>query len=210
MNITKYLHSCLLIEEQGKTLLLDPGQYTYEAQVFPLETLKQLDYIVITHEHPDHMFVPFIKDVLQKFPSIQIISNQSVVTKLQAENIHATTQTPVFITTESVPHEKVFDAVVPENILFHLFDTFTDPGDAHHFSHSKQILALPMQAPWGHVTDAMNLAVSLKPQYVIPIHDWHWKDDVRQQLYQRCEAYLKEFGIQFKNMETGKKIEINI
>lgn len=210
MIITKYLHSCLLLEEQQKTILIDPGQYTYDTKVFPLNTLQNLDFILITHEHADHCYVPFIQELLQKFPKVQILTNESVVNTLRAVNVDASTKTPEFITTESVPHEDVVTAVPPENTQFTLFQKFTDPGDSYHIRITAPILALPIQAPWGSFSDALKLAETLSPQYVIPIHDWHWKDEVRKNLYQRAYDYLKLSEIEFKGIETGESVEINL
>lgn len=208
MRITKYLHSCLLVEEQDTTILIDPGEYTYDAGDFTLSNYKTIDYVLITHEHADHLSLPFLKEILTAFPTVQIVSNESVVTKLQEEDIQASTQTPNVIQAQSVPHEKVFGVVVPPNTLFHMFDRLTHPGDSHSFDTTKEILALPMQAPWGHVTAALELAVQLKPTYVLPIHDWHWKDEVRKGMYKRAESYLQEHGILFKNLETGESVEL--
>jgi L-ascorbate metabolism protein UlaG (beta-lactamase superfamily) len=208
MKITKYLHSCLLVEEAEKTILIDPGQFTYESKVFAINKYASLDYILITHEHFDHMFMPFVKELLQKFPDVEIISNDSVVTKLREEQIEATTDTPEFITAESLPHEDIVIAVPPENTQFTLFGKLTHPGDSHHVKQSAPILALPLQAPWGSFANALKLAESLSPKYIIPIHDWHWKDEVRQNLYKAAATYLEQDAIVFKGVETGEMVEI--
>ncbi len=210
MKITKYLHSCLLIEEQGKTILIDPGNYIYEAKIFPLSTLSQLDYLLITHEHADHFHIPFIKEILAKFPDTQIISNESVVSLLEKEGIQASSEGNDNITFNPVPHEDVVLSVPPLNILFTLFGKFADPGDSHHFSTNVPILALPIQAPWGSFADAIKLAEAISPKFVIPIHDWHWKDEVRKGMYQRAAEYLLQSDIQFKGLETGETVEITV
>lgn len=208
MLITKYLHSCLLIQEQEKTILIDPGKFTYDAKVFPLESLKSIDYILITHEHFDHCSPDFIRSLLTKFPDTQIISNESVVNYLRQENIAASTQAPEFLTIEAVPHEDVVIAVPPENSQFTLFRKLTVPGDSHHVRNTAAIFALPIQAPWGSFADALKLAETLSPKYILPVHDWHWKDEVRKELYKRAAEYLQLSGIDFKCLETAETIEI--
>lgn len=208
MKITKYLHSCLLVEEEDTTLLFDPGQYTYDAKVFDINSLQKLDYILITHEHFDHMSVPFLKELVAKFPDVQTITNQDVVTKLRPEGITAITRTPTFIKTEVVPHEDVVLNPPPANIQFRLFDKLTNPGDSHHVIKTTQTFVLPIQAPWGSFAAAMKLAVSLKPRYVLPVHDWHWKDEVRTAMYQRAEEYLRQLDITFISLETGKPVTL--
>lgn len=208
MKITKYLHSCLLIQEQDSAILFDPGEYTYSEKVLDIQNIPILDYILITHEHADHMSIPFLHELINQFPNVEIISNSSVVTLLKAENINASTKIPDFIQTETVPHEDVVLSVPPENIQFTLFNMLTNPGDSHHVRNTSSILALPIQAPWGSFATAIKLAEELGPKTVIPIHDWHWKDEVRRGLYKRAKDYLKDSNIDFKLMETGEAVEV--
>ena len=98
----------------------------------------------------------------------------------------------------------------PDQIGVHYLDLLTDPGDSHSFTETKAILALPVTAPWGANVRAVNLALELKPQYVVPIHDWHWSDDARKQSYDRMEQVLSENGITFFKMETGVPVVIEV
>ena len=50
MKITKFGHSCLLVEENGVRILFDPGSYS-TAQ----NDVKNIDVVLITHEHSDHV-----------------------------------------------------------------------------------------------------------------------------------------------------------
>src|SRR3990167_1958183 len=90
MKISKYIHSCLLVEDEGKTILIDPGNYTFEEKGLDIGKLEKLDFLLITHEHPDHMHMPLIKEILEKFPQAQIISNNSVKKILEERGINAT------------------------------------------------------------------------------------------------------------------------
>src|SRR4051812_48247483 len=87
MTISKHLHSCLLIGDNGKTVLIDPGVFTYQEKALDIQSLSGLDYILITHEHPDHMHVPLIKELLTKFPKAKIVSNPSIESILRKEQL---------------------------------------------------------------------------------------------------------------------------
>lgn len=208
MQISKHLHSCLLIEEQGKTILIDPGIFTYQEKALDITNLSKLDYLLFTHEHPDHMYIPFLKEIVEKFPDVKIITNHAIVRILEKENIKATHEGDAIVSLESVPHEKLWDTNPPENSLITVFNKLTTPGDSHHFETSADILALPIQAPWGATTDAVNLALKLKPKVIIPIHDWMWKDGFRQMMYQRLKEFFETKGIDFKALETNETIEL--
>lgn len=207
MQISKLLHSCLLVEEQNTTFLFDPGIYTYEAKVLHLSSLVKLDYLLITHEHADHFHLPLVKEIAQKFPAVKIVTNQSVAGILAKENIHAAI-TDTIITVEETPHEKLWDKQTPENIAITIFNKLTHPGDSLHFIKSADILALPIAAPWGSTTEAVNKALEIKPKAIIPIHDWMWKDEIRTGMYQRLKTFFAEKNIDFKTPETGKIIEV--
>ncbi len=69
MKITKFVHSCLLVEAEGKVILVDPGDFSWGSGTFDIVKLNQLDKIVITHEHSDHFCEPFVKALAEKFPA---------------------------------------------------------------------------------------------------------------------------------------------
>jgi L-ascorbate metabolism protein UlaG (beta-lactamase superfamily) len=208
MEVTKYLHSCLLLENNNRVILIDPGNYTYESKVFPLGSLQKLDYILITHEHQDHMFLPFIKEIVHKFPNVEIVTNEAAQAVLENEGITATIQRPDFIHKEEIRHEKMFSGEPPTNWLFEIDGYITHPGDSFSFNKTTSVLALPIQAPWGDTTQAVNLALKLKPSKVLPIHDWHWRDEARIAYYQRLTGFFREQGIEFISLETGVRVSI--
>lgn len=66
MKISKHVHSCLLIEENNTTILIDPCNYTYEEKALDINSLGKLDYLLIAHEHQDHLHIPFIKEIMRR------------------------------------------------------------------------------------------------------------------------------------------------
>jgi L-ascorbate metabolism protein UlaG (beta-lactamase superfamily) len=62
MQIKKYLHSCILIEESGKKLLFDPGAFVFIEGKFKPEEIVPVDVVVVTHSHPDHFFPEALKE----------------------------------------------------------------------------------------------------------------------------------------------------
>jgi|SRR3989344_1080504 len=209
MKISKHTHSCLLVEDRGKVALIDPGEYTAQAGALDVNKIEKLDYIVITHEHQDHMYIPLIKEVMEKFPNAQIMSNLSVKTKLEKVGLSVITESNNDIVLEAAIHEDVFDvSSMAPNVLVRIFEKLTHPGDSLQFNLTTDILAIPLQGPWGHVTQAMEKVIQLKPKIVVPIHDWHWREEARSNILQRIPRYLEQHGIQFYSLENGEVIEI--
>lgn len=189
-------------------MLIDPGVFTYQAHVLDLKKLPKLDAVLITHVHPDHCSVPFLKAIRKTFPTVSIISNQQVVEALADEQIAATTNGLPYIHMEEVLHEKLWDTEPPQDTVFKIFDRLTHPGDSLHFQTASDILALPVQAGWGSTAEAVAKALALQPKYIIPIHDWQWKDEAREAMYKRLTDFFATKDIIFKGVQTGETITL--
>ncbi|HMH31082.1 MAG TPA: MBL fold metallo-hydrolase [Methylomirabilota bacterium] len=210
MKITKYVHACLLVETPGRTALFDPG--TYSKQALDPDQLTRLDDIFITHVHQDHCDPELIKRLVAKFPAVRIIATDEAVKSLAAEGIKATTTPPAGVTFFDSPHESMAPLIPtpPQENGIHYLDSLSHPGDSHSFKETKAILALPVQAPWGSSAKAISLALELKPRFILPIHDWHWSDAARTQMYDRFEKLFGDNNIQFFKLQTGQPIEITL
>jgi L-ascorbate metabolism protein UlaG (beta-lactamase superfamily) len=209
MKVTKYVHACLLVETPERVALFDPGVMSTSS--ISVDQLIGLDDIFITHAHQDHFDIEFIQKLVTKFPDVRITSTPEVVAQLKDAGLTASDTAPEGVTFFDSPHESVkplFPA--PQEIGIHYLDVLSDPGDSHSFHETKAILALPVAAPWGSTIKALNLALELKPQHVLPIHDWHWSDEAREQMYGMFEGKLKEQGITFHKLQTGVPVDIDI
>ena len=210
MKITKYVHACLLVETPERVAIFDPG--TMSEQALDVEARTRLDDIFSTHEHADHFSVDLVKRLVQKFPELRITSTPDVVARLAEESIKATDQPSEGVSFFDAPHESIKPLFPkqPQEIGIHYLEALSDPGDSHSFHETKAILALPVQAPWGSTIKAISLGLELKPQHILPIHDWHWSDAAREQIYSTMERVFGEQGITFHKLVTGQPIEIDL
>ena len=209
MRITKYVHSCLLVEKNSRAVLFDPGDYSRAYGMLDVDALGELEAILITHGHFDHCNVDLLKSIRQRSPEVSIVSNPEVVEQLEAENIQATTQAPEGIACREARHQPLpWRTPVPDNWSFTVFDRLTHPGDSLQISQSAPVLALPMQGPWGSLREALDLALQLRPEKIIPIHDWHLRDEARQALYNGAQDFLGQYGIDFLPVKNGRPIEV--
>ncbi len=209
MRITKYAHSCLLIEEKGVFVLIDPGIYSEQFQD-RLLALPKLDYILITHDHFDHFSIPLIKSLFSNHPTVTIIGTHSVKEKLSEENITIGEQTTSIVQLADSPHEKMFfKGPMTENISFTIFTRLTHPGDSFQFPTTAPILALPVDAPWGSSVQAFTKALAVKAKIIIPIHDAMMKDEaIESFLYPSLTKAFRDEGIEFKGIKNGETIEV--
>lgn len=209
MKISKHSHSCLLVQNEQTTVLIDPGIYTEQDNSLDISSIAKLNYILITHNHFDHLSPSLIKKIQEKFPDVTILGNSEIVATLDRENIQAETTDVEGILSSEASHEKLPTmSPPPQNTLYTLFNNITHPGDSFDFNESKDILCLPVTAPWGSTTQAVEKALAVRPKIIIPIHDWHWKDEARQQFYKMLQNIFSKEGIEFKAVENNEIITI--
>lgn len=180
MKLTKFGHSCVLVEaeENGKprVALFDPGGWSE----LPLEDIAWIDDVFISHIHGDHCDPGKIQQIVTKFPDIRITAPTEVVKMLREQGIHqAADIMPEGAVAFASPHEEVrpFGAVVPEELGIHFLSVYSHPGDCHNFVQTMPVLALPVVAPWGSTRRAVEVAIELKPKYILPMHDWFLSDE---------------------------------
>ncbi|MBC7707972.1 MBL fold metallo-hydrolase [Polaromonas sp.] len=212
MKITKFEHSCLLVEMPGplnRTALFDPGMMSEAA--LNVDDLEFLDDIIITHGHGDHLSIKLMQQLVAKFPTVRITAPPEVVDQLEKEDITAVSEPSDGIIFFDSPHESVAPLYPqPEEIGVHYIDLLTHPGDSHSFTETKAVLALPVTGPWGSTIKAVNLALELKPAYILPIHDWHLRDEARLQMYDQLEPLFAHNDITFVPLRTGEPVVLDV
>lgn len=209
MKITKFVHSCLLVETPERTAIIDPGQFSWESGLFKVDSLQRLDDIIITHEHADHMSLDFLQALTVRFPNASITTTPTAAAKLTNEglkNIHTVSNGMVHLFAAN--HESTEPlGPPPQNTGVH-YGNLTHPGDSHSFAETKEILALPVTAPWGTMVHAAELGIRLKPKIIIPIHDWHWNETARQNAYNGLETFFAKQGIRLIKITDGQTVEL--
>lgn len=211
MKITKLIHSCLLVEKDDKKILVDPGAYSWNSGIINREHLKGIDFVVITHEHPDHCDETFIKAVYEASPDTEWFSTTEVAGKLLEFGITVKTESHNkdirFITSEHADLSPWF-AKQPEHTSFVLFDELLIGGDCHSLtrSHGARIFGGAINGgPWGAVVGFTKMieAMTEKPEAVIPLHDWHFNEDAKSAIYAKLPEVLGQFDVQFVPLENG-------
>lgn len=210
MKITKFVHSCVLVETPTRTALFDPGSFSWDSGLVDINSLPNINDIVVTHEHMDHFSEDFVKSLIAKFPDAQWITNKSIAEKLSilgAANI--STESTEFCVVRDIPHADVAPFGVPvEHIAVDWNNLVTHPGDTLDFDTTQSILHIPITAPWGKTVDAIKKVLELKPKYVLPIHDWMLRDEWLKVVYSRLNALCEDNGIIMINPVDGQATEL--
>lgn len=212
MKIKKFGHCCLLIEDKGLRILTDPGTYSTEQ-----DSEKDIDVILITHEHADHFHINSLKKVLENNNKAIIITNKSVGKLLDAEKIkyeiiedkQSKTIGKILIEGFGNKHAEMYRTVAPvENTGYFISNKLFYPGDA--FTNPQkpvEILALPVAGPWMKISEAINYALEIKPKICFPVHDGILKTP--GVVYRLPPTILSKHEIEFIIIEEGKEKDFN-
>lgn len=213
MKIQRFLHSCILIEDAGTRILIDPGDYCFAEKLVQLKDLKEIDAILITHNHSDHCDI----DAIKKINAKRIIGTASTAKTLNPAGITCEIVAPneeiavgsCNIKTITAPHDDRLTAPAPESIGYIINDTLLHPGDSLNFDTTKKfsVLALPIAAPWMVRREAIDLTKKIKPAGIIPIHDGMLKDFAAQATYTLFKKILEKEGITVHPLKLGESLE---
>jgi L-ascorbate metabolism protein UlaG (beta-lactamase superfamily) len=178
MRITHLGHACLLVETERTRLLVDPGTYSSGYQ-----DLTDLDGVVLTHQHPDHVDEESLPDVMRRNRGTTLLAEPETADKLAhvTAGAFAAGDSRVVgdLTVAALggQHARNHDLVPPlGNIglliredagptLFHPGDSYADapPG--------VDILAFPLNAPWTRMSETLDFLRRVSAPVLIPIHD---------------------------------------
>lgn len=207
MTITKFGHSCFLIEEMDARILLDPGSYS-TAQ----NTVQNIDAILITHEHPDHLSPESLRTILAGSPGAKIYTNAGVGKILDQENIKyelllgGKLVAVKGVTIEGVgeKHAEIYPELpIVDNTGYLIAGRFFYPGDALTMpGKNVEMLALPVAAPWMKLSEAIDFGRKVAPKYCFPAHDGMLK--FPGPVHMLPEKVLTPLGTKFIVLEEGQ------
>lgn len=216
MLIRKYLHSCLLIEDKGKKLLIDPGTFSFaEGKIKPSD-IGPVDAIVITHNHHDHYSLEAVR-VIARMRSPVILAGEEIGGLLEGESLNyqpisggEVIKVAGFTIRSFEASHGPLPAVLPNNLGFLVNETILHPGDSYnvHDAGRLEVLALPVAGPWARLVDSLEFAQRLKPKTIIPIHDAMLKDFALERVYALCQQNLERHSIVFHPLSLGEMLEV--
>ncbi len=208
MKITKLGHSCVLVETDDRAGLFDPGVWADRSLI---DAVEHVDRIIYTHQHPDHFDVDILRSLVAKFPNVHVICNQDIRALIEAANVDVMIREESNCTVKfTAPHEElpIPGAIAPSENGYHFKGLFTHPGDSQHFDQTMKVLAMPFIGPWGKTGDSIAKVIELKPEYVLPIHDWHYTEEAKQWLQGVLKSVFEPAGIVVLPNKNGYVIEL--
>lgn len=219
MKISKYLHSCLVFELDGYKLLFDPGKFTFaEGEVKP-EMFADVNSIIITHIHPDHLDAENLKKIAD-LSGATIYTNAQVGEVLCKTGIaHTVWHDGIYqvgpFKLEAIPvvHELILDNPLPQMTGFLMNDKVLHPVDSMEDALLKykgiELLIMVTMAPFANEVRISGFADKLQPKQILPAHDGYAKEFFIKQRYEAYTKHFERLGIIFHNVfKVGDSITI--
>lgn len=209
MKITKFEHSGISIEENGKLLLIDPVEFNNKLPEF-----ANVAAIVTTHKHSDHCNPEIIAKIKAANPSAQIFTTVDAMPSLpgaiavEAGNIQDVEG--FHLEFFSKDHACIFEGRVPcSNIGVLVNGILAHPGDSFDLPPSDPtILMAPLGGPWCKVQETVNYIEQVRPQIVIPIHDAVLSDLGKTFNLNNVKSITDQIGIQVIDLKPNDDFTI--
>ncbi|MET7311952.1 MBL fold metallo-hydrolase [Streptomyces sp. NPDC005134] len=176
LTLTKKTHSCIRLEKDGRTLVIDPGGFSEQ------DAALGADAMLVTHEHADHFDEGRLRAGLEANPAAEIWTLRSVAEQLSAAfpgRVHTVGHGDTFTAAgfDVQVHGELHAVIHPDipritNIGFLVDGSLFHPGDALTVpDHPVDTLMLPVMAPWNKISEVIDYVREVKPRRAIDIHD---------------------------------------
>ncbi|RKT84697.1 L-ascorbate metabolism protein UlaG, beta-lactamase superfamily [Saccharopolyspora antimicrobica] len=177
MQITHFGHSCVLVETGSARLLIDPGTFSAD-----FEDLRELDAVLVTHQHPDHLDLERLPALLAANPDARLVVDPGSVASIAERGLSATTARPgdvielggAAVNVVGGEHAVIHpDIPVVDNIGYVVdHGAFYHPGDSFFVPEQRiDVLGLPTAAPWLKLSEAIDFLRAVAPRTAVPIHE---------------------------------------
>ncbi len=179
MKVTWLGHAGIRVEQDGATLVVDPGVFCAEQALSA--ALADADGLLVTHQHPDHFGQEAIEAALAARPGLEVWTNRSVASMLTGlpNVVHVIGDGDAFTVHGVDVHaygewhaELHRDIPRVHNTGFLIGGKVFHPGDA--FTHPGapiELLLVPLHGPWTRSGEVVDFIRDIKPTRVSPIHD---------------------------------------
>ncbi len=175
MNIQKFRHACLVLEKDGQSLVVDPGEWSTDFTA-PQDVVG----VIITHEHGDHLSLEKLKEIIAVNPDAAVYAHADVTKQIpEVPTVMVTADE-----TKQIGHFNVLFTggdharILPDRPVCANLGVLVDEGELYYPGDSLVLpgvpvktLAVPVAAPWLKLSEALDFLTAIRPQEAFATHD---------------------------------------
>jgi len=212
MKITHLGHACLLVETGDARILIDPGTMSSG-----FEELRDLDAVLVTHQHFDHFNAATVGPLLEVNPEATLVLEEATVDQVpdSVDGTRTRVVSPgdtfdvagVEVQAVGGQHAVIHpDLPVVPNVGFYFTESgLLHPGDAYWSpTVDVKLLALPTSGPWQSLADTVDYLREVDPPAAFPIHEGTL---AHPSIWYTYLDKLKPAATTFQVLEPGKPAE---
>lgn len=211
MKITKYEHACVVIEESGERLVIDPGEFAVS-----LTDFSNITVVVVTHTHDDHLDVGKINAIIKANPDAKIFTVSDPPEELPAANVvtaipNTSCQAGGFHLLFSGGKHALVHTSFPifDNVGVCVNETFYYAGDSFALPAVKpKVLAVPANAPWMKTSEAMDYLAEVKPEIAFPTHNGFLNEAGQRLANSLIGSIASSNKIDYRTLKVGESITV--
>jgi L-ascorbate metabolism protein UlaG (beta-lactamase superfamily) len=183
MQLTHLGHACLLVETGGARILVDPGTMS------AFDDLRDLDAVLVTHQHPDHVDLSRLAGLLRANPGATVVVDPDSDTALADLPAHVVARPGdrlelggTRVDVVGGLHAPVYGNIPGCTNSAYLFDdgAFLHPGDSFFVpEHDVDVLAVAVDGPWLKLAEAVDYVHAVSPRAAVPIHEGETTDPAK-------------------------------
>jgi L-ascorbate metabolism protein UlaG (beta-lactamase superfamily) len=213
MELTKYGHSCIRVDEGARGLAIDPGVFSDVP-----EALDGASAVLITHEHSDHIDADTLRLAAGRDSRLRIYAPAPVAKMLADLGEQVVTVGPgesfeaggFPVRTFGGQHALIHPTIpIVANLGYLIEETVYHPGDSLIVPPVPvSALLAPMNAPWSKVSEVIDFVVSVRAPIAVGIHDALLTDAGRGIVEGHLTRIGAEHGVEYRALATGDQLTL--
>jgi L-ascorbate metabolism protein UlaG (beta-lactamase superfamily) len=213
MQLTKFTHSCVRLDDGERHLAIDPGMFS-EIDA----ALDGVAAVLITHEHVDHIDIDRISAALAADPRLSLYAPAGVAASLAhfADQVHAVAPGETFtaagfeVQTFGGQHALIHPAIpmvannayLIDGSVYHPGDSFTVPPVP------VQTVLIPTNAPWSKGSEVIDFAIAMRAPRAFQIHDSLVTPVYSGLIEGHLTRISAPFGVEFSHLDPAATVTV--